>query len=157
MANEIYIADKVTLDLIKTQTDAIKEQTVVINADTDDIQTKVIAIKADTTTLKTDVALIKTSTGAGATYGDTFSEITNDQMYPVVSLTGKYELLYVQNTLTSSGSISIRIDGATNRKLVILPANTTINLSNLGIKCATSMTVYSFANTSVVARYRMLP
>lgn len=58
MSGEIYIADKVTLDLVKAQADAIKAQTVSIQADTDDLQVKAIALKAETALTKADTTSI---------------------------------------------------------------------------------------------------
>lgn len=87
MAGEIYIADKITLDLVKTNSD----------------------------TTVADTALIKTATAAGSTTSNNLNTQAYDESNLVVSLTGKYELLGIVFPIAGA-TATIQIDGATNRK-----------------------------------------
>lgn len=145
IGDKLFIADKPTLDLVKTETDKIAALKIVMDA-----------TKTNSDTIVADTTLLKTANAVGATYGDNLGTDTADQIYTVVSLTGKYELLALQ---TSSVQVTfvIRIDGATNRKMLVVPAYTITNLYGLGIKCNTSMLI-TISGTGVCrAMYRLLP
>ncbi|MBX4266527.1 hypothetical protein [Clostridium estertheticum] len=116
--------------------------------------TNIAMVKADTTTIKNDTALIKEGVVAGATYGDNLATQTTDiPATTIAALSGKYEL-----TGYSSGGnalMAIRIDGATNRKLINTGTGT-VNLTGMGIKCNSSM-VISTNGANVTVTYRLLP
>ena len=112
---------------------------------------------SDTDTLKTDTTTIKNLLANGSTFGDNLVTQTTDLPNLVVNLTGKYELIGL--SIQTTGYFSIQIDGATNRKLFPIVGNAPISFINalgLGIKCNTSMNIYSSALNNK-AMYRLLP
>lgn len=156
IGDELFLADKETLDLVKTDAETIIADTTTLKSDTTTLKSDTTTLKSDATDLKADTALIKTANAVGATYGDNLFTQELDATNLVVSLTGKYELLGLSLADSSASQVTIQIDGATLRKYFNLPAFATFNTSGLGIKSATSLKVYTQSNL-VRAFYRLLP
>lgn len=140
MANEIYIADKVTLDLVKIDTNALKTALAIVNADTDDLQASASILKTDTNALK--LAML------GGTYGsfNATTTILPVNATPLTALNGKYELLGL-SAGNGAETYTIKIDGSANM-FVFYNSTGLINLVGIGIKCNSSMIIY---HTSTVA------
>lgn len=157
IGDSLFLADKPTLDTVKTSTDTLKADATTLKADTVTLKADTAILKADTAILKADTALIKIATAVGSTYGDNLVTQTTDAANLVASLTGKYELLGL--LIKTAGNFTIQIDGATDRKTLFQGIAAPIQLLSLvgmGIKCATSMKIYSNASGNS-AIYRLLP
>ncbi|MBZ9635487.1 hypothetical protein [Clostridium sp. FP1] len=165
-SNETAHYNSVTAQIatVKTDTATLKANASTIITNIADVKSETSLIKADTTNIKGDISILKAdtialkaSTGIGSIYSDNFETQQSDQSNLVVNLLGKYELLSLCNyDTTTAGSISIRIDGATNRKKILIAMNAVTNLSGMGIRCSSSMSVYS-SYPKITCTYRTLP
>lgn len=128
IGDKLFIADKATLDMVKTNTD----------------------------TIKADSVLIKSTLATGAIYSDNLDTQISDNSNLVVNLTGKYELLALSGVVSGATAFTIQIDGNVNRKVVYVTNYAITNLSGLGIKCNSTMKIYS-NNIGCKAIYRLIP
>lgn len=139
MAGEIYIADKITLDLVKTQVDnnqsdanAILAKCVVINSDTDELQVQVgnnrdviDAIRVDTEDIQSHLNY------GGYTPINNYPSYTSATTYEIINVSGVGVLTNIINA-GSSRNIQIKLDGVIvvpfdGSASVMLSAGTIIN------------------------------
>jgi hypothetical protein len=93
-----------------------------------------------------------------ATYANNLDTTTSDAATLIINITGKCQLLGAYNTDGSAErTLSIRIDGATNRIGVMVPTRGFVNLADFNIVANTSMYLSTNSNTDVKVFYRLLP
>ena len=137
----IGIADKTTLDSVKTDTTTIKASTSSIKTDTTAIKTSTSSIKADTQNILAQFPISGGTDFSKLTFKTTTSR-TSHFAYKVVEISGSGFMNYL-SCFASSAYFSIQVDGGTIYELEVF------NTASFMIRFNSSLKVY----TSTSSRY----